>query len=247
MGLKDLFSSAGRSKNRLDKSMRGAINPYGQSADRYYAMQQLLDIGTLPALIGLMRRFTINASKSIEDEEEKSWVYNRLVGLDKALVLAAAKEFCLNADNIAWVLRIVEDLADEQQEWDLLDALLAKHPPAYERDPSKKMQMLGHIADIDSPRVEEILARYLDDPDESVRFHVVEALLNNADSNDPDLRVLEPLVARLGHKDEDSLRLRSRILTGLARLKWDLSAHQDRITPYLGSEHTFEGGRIKDR
>ncbi len=247
MGLKDLFSSAGRSKNRLDKSMRGAINPYGQSADRYYAMQQLLDIGTLPSLIGLMRRFTINASKSIEDEEEKSWVYNRLIGLDKALVLAAAKEFCLNADNIAWVLRIVEELADEQQEWDILDALLAKHPPAYERDPSKKMQLLGHLADIDSPRVEEILARYLDDPDESVRFHVVEALLNNADSNDPDLRVLDPLVNRLGHKDEDSLRLRSRILTGLARLKWDLSAHQDRILPYLGSEHTFEGGRIKDR
>jgi HEAT repeat protein len=248
VGLKDLFSSAGRSKNRLDKSMRGAINPYGQSADRYYAMQTLLDIGTLPALIGLMRRFTINASKSIEDEEEKSWVYNRLIGLDKALVLAAAKEFCINAENIAWVLRIVEELADKAQEWDILDALIAKHPPAYERDPSKKMQLLGHLADIDDPRVEEILARYLDDPDESVRFHVVEALLNNAEGEaQPDPRVLEPLVARLGHKDEDSLRLRSRILTGLGRLKWDLSAHKDRILPYLGSEHTFEGGRIKDR
>lgn len=247
MGLKDLFSSAGRSKNRLDKSMRGAINPYGQSADRYYAMQTLLDIGTLPALIGLMKRFTINASKSIEDEEEKSWVYNRLVGLDKALVLAAAKEFCLGADNIAWVLRIVEELADEQQEWDILDALLAQHPPGYERDPAKKMQLLGHLADIDDPRVEPILARYLDDPDESVRFHVVEALLGNAEPGQPDPRVLEPLVARLGHKDEDSLRLRARILTGLARLKWDVSAYQARITPYLGSEHTFDGGRIKER
>jgi hypothetical protein len=247
VGLKDLFSSAGRSKNKLDKSMRGVVNPYGQSADRYYAMQSLLDIGTLPALVGLMRRFTINASKSIEDEEEKNWVYNRLIGLDKALVLAAAKEFCLGADNIAWVLRIVEELADEQQEWDILGALLAQHPPAYERDPSKKMQLLGHIADIDSPQVEEILARYLDDPDESVRFHVVEAMFNNAEPGQPDPRVIDPLLARLGHKDEDSLRLRSRILTGLARLKWDLGAHQARITPYLGSEHTFDGGRIKER
>jgi len=247
VGLKDLFSSAGRSKNRLDKSMRGAVNPYGQSADRYYAMQTLLDIGTLPALIGLMKRFTINASKSIEDEEEKSWVYNRLIGLDKALVLAAAKEFCLGADNIAWVLRIVEELADQQQEWDILDALLAQHPPGYERDPAKKMQLLGHLADIDDPRVEQILARYLDDPDESVRFHVVEALLGNAEPGQPDPRVLEPLVARLGHKDEDSLRLRARILTGLARLKWDVSAYKDRITPHLGSEHTLEGGRIKER
>lgn len=247
MGLKDLFSSAGRSKNKLDKSMRAVVNPYGQSADRYHAMQQLLEIGTIPALIGLMRRFTINASKSIEDEEEKNWAYNRLIGLDKALVLPAAKEFSLNAENIAWVLRIIEDLADEKEEWDILDALLEKHPPAYERDPSKKMQLLGHLADIDHPRVVGILARYLDDPDESVRFHTVEKLIEIAEPEAVDEQLLDALLTRLGHKDEDSLRLRTRILTGLARLKWDLTAHKARITPHLGSEHTFDGTRIKER
>lgn len=247
MGIKDLFSSAGRSKNRLDKNMRGVVNPYGQSADRYHAMQELLEIGTVPAIAGLMRRFTINASKSIEDEEEKSWVYNRLTGLDKDIVLPAAKEFCLAHDNIAWVLRIVEELANEQQEWDILDALLAKHPPGYERDPAKKMQLLTHLADIDNPRVQQILASYLDDPDESVRFQVVESLLGNVEGEAVDPGVLEALVARLTHKDEDSLRLRTRILTGLARLKWDISAHRDRIAPALGTEHVFEGNRIKER
>ncbi len=44
MGLKDLFSSSGRSKNRLDRHMRAVVNQYGQSAERYHAMQELLDI-----------------------------------------------------------------------------------------------------------------------------------------------------------------------------------------------------------
>lgn len=247
MALKDLFSSAGRSKNKLEKHMRAVVNPYGQSADRYHAMQQLLEIGTVPAIVGLLRRFTINASKSIEDEEEKGWVYRQISALPKDIVLPAAKEFSLQSENIAWVMRIVEEMADEQQEWDILDALLEKHPPAYERDPSKKQQLLTHLADIDHPRVPGLLARYLGDPDESIRFHAAELLLGIADPKSPDAEILAALVARLGHKDEDSLRLRTRILTGLARLGWDVSAHKDTIVKHLGSEHSFDGTRVKER
>ena len=247
MGLKDLFSSSGRSKNRLDRHMRAVVNQYGQSAERYHAMQELLEIGTLPAIVGLMRRFTINSSKSIEDEEEKNWLSKRLTDLDKALMLSAAREFCLNNDNIAWVLRIVEDRANEREEWELFDALLEKHPPVYERDPSKKLQLLTHIAEIDNPRVGSILIKYLPDPDETVRFQVVDSLLDIADEQKPDPVLQDVLTARLADPAEDSLRLRTKILTGLARLKWDLSGFRDRIQPNLGNEHTFDGTRIKER
>jgi HEAT repeat protein len=247
VGLKDLFSSSGRSKNRLDRHMRAVVNQYGQSAERYHAMQELLEIGTLPAIVGLMRRFTMNSSKSIEDEEEKNWLSKRLTDLDKALMLSAAREFCLNNDNIAWVLRIVEDRANEREEWELFDALLEKHPPVYERDPSKKLQLLTHIAEIDNPRVGSILIKYLADPDETVRFQVVDSLLDIADEQKPDPVLQDVLTARLADPAEDSLRLRTKILTGLARLKWDLSAFRARIQPNLGNEHTFDGTRIKER
>ena len=243
MGLRDFFNSGARSKNKLDKLMRAVTNQYGQSADRYHAMQQLLDIGTVPAIIGLMKRFTMNASKSIEDEEEKGWVFRQVTGLTKDIALPAAKEFALNSENIAWVLRIVEEMADERQEWDILDALIEKHPPTYERDPATKQQMLTHLAEIDNPKVPEILVRYLDDPDESVRFQTAEALLDIADEE----RSKAPLVRRLADKSEDSLRLRTKILTGLARLKWDVSAYKDQIASNLGSEHSFDGKFIKER
>lgn len=242
MGLKDFFSSAGRTKGKLDKYIKAVQNQYGQSADRYYAMEQLLEIGSIPAIVGLMRRFTMNASKSIEDEEEKGWLYRRLLGLPKDIVLPAAKEFCLDSENIAWVLRVVEELASKQQEWDILDALLAKHPPEYTRDPAAKTQMLTHLQEIDDPRVAGILAGYLKDPDEGVRFFAVEALLDIGEQES-----LAPLIERLGDPSEDSLRLRSRILTGLARLGWDVSAYKEVVARHIGTDHTFDGVHVKER
>ncbi|MCB9701789.1 MAG: HEAT repeat domain-containing protein [Myxococcales bacterium] len=241
MGLRDLFSSSARSKSRLDKLIRKVENKYAQSPDRYAAMEDLLNMATVPSLIGVMRRFTIAASKSIEDEEEKGWLYRRLSGMPPELVLPAAKEFCLNHDNIAWVLRIVEEMADPATEWDIIDAVLAKHPPVYERDPSKKLQLLTHIQEIDDPQVPTIIVRYLDDPDEGVRFRAVEALLDIADEG----ASKEALVARLAHADEDSLRIRNRILSGFASLGWELAGHGDAIKPHLGYDFEFDGTRVR--
>ncbi|MEZ4379729.1 MAG: HEAT repeat domain-containing protein [Nannocystaceae bacterium] len=240
MGLRDLFSSAGRSKSKLDKLIRKVENKYAQSPDRYAAMETLLEMGTIPALIGVMRRFTVAASKSIEDEEEKGWLYRRLSGLPAEFVLPAAKEFCVNHDNIAWVLRIVEDLADDAQEWEIIDAILERHPPVYERDPSKKLQLLTHVQEIDDPQVPGIIARYLEDPDEGVRYRAVEALIDIGDEG-----VKDALARRLGNPDEDSLRLRNRILAGFAALGWDLSAHADAIKPNLGMDFAFDGTHVR--
>lgn len=251
MGISKYFSSAGRSQARLERLIRKIENRYAQSGDRYDAMQRLLKINTIPAIVGLLRRFTIASSKSIEDEEEKGWIYRRLTGLEPAMVLSAVKQHCLSSELIesdgperqagwGWALRIVEDLADEDQEWDILNALLEKHPPGYERNPAKKLQLLTHISEIDNPRVPEILASYLEDQDENLRFYCVEALIDIADE-----RSVEPLVKRLGNPDEDSLRLRTAILNGLARNQWDVSAHAGLIRKNIGSEgHTFNGTHV---
>ena len=241
MGLKDLFSSGSRAKSRVDKLIKTATNPYVQSVERYGAMEQLLKDGSDEALVGVLKRFTVVSSKGIEDEEEKGWAYRKLADLGPK-VLPAAKSFCLSSESIAWALRIVEDVADEAQEWDLLDALLEKHPPTYERYSSAKLQMLTHLAEIEDPSVPEILARYLDDPDEGVRFFAVEQLIDIADE-----RSLVPLVDRLCHPEEDSLRLRTRILDGLATLGWDVSEHTNRIAEHVGSEHALSGGKVVRR
>jgi len=240
VGFRDLFSSAGRSKSKLDKLIRKVEGKYIQSADRYYAMQQLIDMGTVPALIGVMRRFTIAASKSIEDEEEKGWLYRKLSGLPPEFILPAAKQFCLDHYNIAWVLRIVEDLATDEQEWEIIDAILENHPPVYERDPTKKLQLLTHLQEIDDPQVAPLIARYLADPDEGVRFRAVEGLIELADPV-----TLDAMIAAVVNPDEDSLRIRNRLLSGFASLGWDLSAHKDAIKANLGLDFEFDGTHVR--
>jgi HEAT repeat protein len=241
VGLKDFFTSSGRAKGRLARQIKTITNPYTQSADRYNAMEQLLEDASDEAYVGLLRRFTMTSTKSIEDEEEKGWVYRRLSAIGKP-ILPALRTFCLEHENIAWALRIVEDVANEEEEWGLLEALLERHPPGYERDPAKKIQLLTHLADIEDGRISGILARYLDDPDETVRFFAVEALVDIGDAAS-----VEPLVDRLCNAAEDSVRLRTRILDGLASHGWDISAHRARLAPQLGHEHGFDQNKVVRR
>ncbi|MFO0634168.1 MAG: HEAT repeat domain-containing protein [Nannocystaceae bacterium] len=241
MGLKDLFGGGGRGKTRVDKFVKVITNPYTQSADRYHAMQQLLDDGSVEAWVGLMKRFTIVSTKSIEDEEEKGWAYRELAAKgDK--VLPALRQFCTEAENVAWALRILEDVANGPQEWEVLDAMLERHPPEYARDPKTKLQLLTHVAEIDDARVVPILVRYLADPEETVRFFCVEQLV---DIGDEDSKA--PLVERLVHEREDSVRLRTRILDGLATLGWDVAPWQSAVVPHLGNEHALKAGKIVRR
>jgi hypothetical protein len=241
VGLKDFFSSSGRAKGRLARQIKSVTNPYAQSADRYASMEQLLEDGSDEAYVGLLRRFTVTSTKSIEDEEEKGFAYRRLSMIGKP-ILGAVKQFCLEYENIAWALRIVEDVANEEEEWDILNALVQQHPPGYERDPAKKIQMLTHLADIDDDKIAGILAGYLDDPDETVRFFVVEALIDIGDE-----ATKEPLIDRLVHDDEDSVRLRSRILDGLCDLEWELATFKEKLAPLVGQDHVFKGDKLTKR
>ncbi len=242
MGFKDFFSSTGRQKSRLDKLIKTAINPYTQTAERYASMEQLLADGSEEALIGIFRRFTMVSTKSIEDEEEKGWAYRQLRDLGTK-VLPVAKTFCLEYDNVAWALRVIEDVADETQEWEILDALLAKHPPGYERDPNKKLQILTHLADIDDPKVAEFLAGYVEDPDEGIRFFATEQLLDIAD----EANAKAALIQRLCNAEEDSMRLRTKILDGMADLGWNVGEQADQIRPFMGQDHRLDNGTIIKR
>jgi hypothetical protein len=240
VGLKELFGG-GSVKSKIDKHVKVITNPYTQSVDRYAAMEKLLADGSDEALVGLMKRFTVVATKSIEDEEEKGWVYRQLSGLG-AKVLPALKQFCLESENVAWALRILEDVASEAQEWEVLDAMLERHPPEYARDPKTKLQILTHVAEIDDPHVVDTLMKYLEDPDEGVRFFAVEQLVDIAEE-----RAKAPLVARLGDPKEDSIRLRTRVLEGLATLGWDVTEHLAVVTANLGNEHAVSKGKVVRR
>ena len=99
-----------------------------------------------------------------------------------AAVLPALKKYMSSADSISWPLRLLDKVVDaEGRPIDVIAEVLERHEPGYERDPTKKIQLLTHLAGLKHARVPPLVAPYLDDMDEGVRYAAVEALLKQGD------------------------------------------------------------------
>jgi len=229
MGLFDLLLSKDKRDERTRvRNVQRALNKYSQSPDRMKALEALAEDGSEDALYGLLRRFGMMYDKTIEDEQEKEWVFDMLVEKGAA-VLPALKKYMLAADSISWPLRLLDKVVDGKEgRIDVIAAVLERHEPGYERDPTKKIQLLTHLAGLKHASVPALVAPYLTDMDEGVRYAGVEALLKQGD----EATARGPLLDLFAK--EESLRLRLRIADGFAELGWpvaDRRADVEKVLP----------------
>jgi hypothetical protein len=237
MGVLDFFSKGERGERARQKNAARAINKFSQSPDRMKALQALRDDGSDDALFALMRRFGMRYDKTIEDEQEKEWVFDVLVEKG-AQVLPALKRSLESADSISWPLRLLEKVvATKDEQIEVVATALERHEPGYERDPTKKIQLISHIGAFKHPRVTQLTAPYLADMDEGVRYAAVEALLRQAD--EPTCRQL--LLAHFVSPNEESLRLRIRIADGFAELGWPVGDRRAEVEKFLPDAFQIEG------
>jgi len=235
MGFLDRFSKDGRDARSREKNAARAINKYMQSPDRLKALQALRDDGSDEALFALMKRFGMMYDKSIEDEQEKEWVFEWLVEKGAA-VLPALKKYMLAADSISWPLRLLDKVVDGKEgRVDVIAGVMERHEPGYERDPTKKIQLLTHLAGLKHARVPPLVAPYLADMDEGVRYAAGEALLKQADEATARLPLLD-LLAK-----EESLRIRIRIADGFADLGWGVADRREQIEKLLPDSYQLDG------
>jgi len=232
MGLLDLFS---KEKSR-ERNVGRVINKYAQSPDRLKAMQTLLADGSPEALYGVMRRFGMMYDKTIEDEQEKDYLFESLVEKG-GVVLAPLKKYLLAADSISWPLRVLDKVvATKDEVIDVLAEVMKRHEPGYERDPTKKMQLLTHLGGIKNPRVPGLVAPYLADMDGEVRYTAAEALIKQGD----EAAACEPLLAVFVSDQEESKRLRIRIAEGFAELGWSIGDKRAEVEKHLPEAFTIE-------
>ena len=228
MGLFDLLSKDKRDERARSRNIQQAVNKYAQSADRMKALDALADDGSEEALYGLLKRFGMMYDKSIEDEQEKEWVFDTLVTKARSAI-PPVKKYLFSAESISWPLRVLDKIAlDVNEEIAILQEVLERHEPGYERDPTKKIQLLTHLAGLKHARVPALCAPYLTDMDEGVRYAGVEALLKQGDEAAARVPLLDLFVK------EESLRLRLRIADGFAELGWpvaDRRADVEKVLP----------------
>jgi len=232
MGLLDLFS---KEKSR-ERNVSRVVNKYTQSPDRLKAMQTLLADGSPEALYGVMRRFGMMYDKTIEDEQEKDYLFESLVEKG-GVALEPLKKYLLTADSISWPLRVLDKIvATKDEVIDVLAEVMKRHEPGYERDPTKKMQLLTHLGGIKNPRVPGLVAPYLADMDGEVRYTAAEALIKQGD----EAAACQPLLAVFVSDQEESKRLRIRIAEGFAELGWSIGDKRAEVEKHLPEAFTIE-------
>jgi hypothetical protein len=243
MGVFDLFSKDGRQQRARDKNISRAVQKYSQSPDRMKALQALRDDGSPEALYGMLRRFGMMYDKTIEDEQEKDWVFEVLVEKGAAII-PPIKKYLFAADSVSWPLRLLDRVAGKEEELAVIKAVLERHEPGYERDPTKKIQLLNHLAAIKDERVPPMIVPYLADMDEGVRYSAVEALVRH--KNEEAAR--EPLLLHFISDSEDSLRIRLQIAEGFADLAWLVKGHRGEVEKKLPEQFQIDReGHIKKK
>jgi len=243
MGVFDLFSKDGRAQRARESNMKRAVNKYAQSPDRMKALQSLRDDGSPDALYGLLRRFGMMYDKTIEDEQEKDWVFEVLLEKGPAII-EPIKKYLLSADSISWPLRLLDKVANKEQALEVLKAGLDRHEPGYERDPTKKIQLLNHLGGFKDGRVPALIVPYLADMDEGVRYAAVEALVRQAD----EAVAREPLLKQFVSDQEDSLRIRLQIADGFVAQEWTVTGYREAVEKRLPDQyHLDKDGHVKKR
>ena len=191
-----------------------------------------------------MRRFGMVYDKSIEDEQEKEWVFDALVEKG-ASVLPQIERYLRSAESISWPLRLLDKVASKEHELDVLQEILERHEPGYERDPTKKIQLSNHLADVsEAARAAALVApiwptwtRACVTPPPRPSF---------AWGTRRPAR--EPLIAQFLSDTEESLRVRLQIADGFVERGWVVKAHRPAFDKKLPDQFTIDReGRVKKK
>lgn len=245
MGLKDLFSAAGRAERSRQKNIARVRDKHAQSVDRFEALEALEEDGTPAAIVGMLGRFSMRYDKTIEDEQEKQWVYDRLKRRG-ATILPSLRTYLLATDTLSFALRLLGEIGEIETIRPLIDELLQKHDNTYTRDPEPKTQLLHFLGDLKDEKLARALVAYLDDVDEGVRYTAVESLLKQGLA----AVAFEPLLKHLQNPSEESRRLKRRILEGIGEQGWEIPKPEidtvQKLVADLWSEARIDNhGRIK--
>ncbi len=231
MDLKSLFTKEGRQERALQKNCAKAADKKIKPDDRRPALWTLIEDGGDAAVEALLRRFTfIYDTNIVMDEDEKDMVYRGLVNMGDR-ILPRVREHLKASPTLSWGLRIITEICEPETVWGVLAELMQDYDPEYERDPTRKIQLMTFLGDFKDGRAVEALLPFLGDHDETVRYVTVEALFKQGDE-----RAREPMLELLTSEAEESLRIKNRIAEGFIDLGWRVKGFKGSVEQLLAAD-----------
>lgn len=244
MGLKGLFSKEGRKERALQKNCSKAANKKIKPDDRRPALYALMEDGGEEAVTALLKRFNfIYDTNIVMDEQEKKEVYQGLLEMGER-ILPQIRQHLHTSPTLSWGLRMVNEICDHETSWSVLAEVLQDYEPEYERDPTRKLQLMTFLGEFKDTRAMEALLPYLEDDDEGVRYTTVESLFKQRDEV-----AREPLLKLMTNEEEESLRIKHRIAEGFLETGWNVKGFRGTVEKLLATSlpefHLDGKGRVK--
>ncbi|HEY7817686.1 MAG TPA: HEAT repeat domain-containing protein [Vicinamibacteria bacterium] len=226
MNLKDLLTSEGRLRIRIERKTKTLRERYAQHEARMEAADKLQEIGTPEAIYGLARRFSATSENLGIDQEEKKHVQNVLVGFGEKAV-EPLKRYIRHHDQVTWAIDALKQLIPSKELVSFLLDILKGGDPIYIRG-EKANQILKGLETVGEPDVVPGVVPCLRSPDDTVRYAAVECLEAYRDE-----RAREPFLEALVNPDEDSARVKTRIGEALERMDWDVKGYRKKVEAVL--------------
>ncbi|MEM1417364.1 MAG: HEAT repeat domain-containing protein [Myxococcota bacterium] len=242
MGLFDLSKGG---DGGLKKHAGRAANKRAQAQDRWQSLQALGAMKSPEAVEALLERFTYRVDPSITDQEEKELAMAGVVGAGDAAELPL-RRFLAKSESVAWPVKMLEAIAGADTVVETLVGLLADMDTEYERDPQKKIDTLGQLEDRRDGRIVPAVLPFFEDMNEAARFHAVAAaLVQDEPTGDEAEPFRAALLAQLA--EEDSTRVRSKILDGLIARGWGLGEGAAELREKLPDGYVLDGEQVRKR
>jgi hypothetical protein len=248
MGLFDLFKGGkGGDKDERSKSSPAAkwantaADKRAQNYDRQEAIQALAALGSADAAAALLKRFTFTIDPSITDQEEKDAAFAGVLKAGKDAI-EPVRAFAGKAESLAWPMKVLKEILAEDEYVEELVLWLSRWDTEYAKFIDPKLQLLVELEDYRHEKIREAVAPFLEDVNETARFHAAASTLAQQDE-----AALPALLKVL--EDEESVRVKNKIADGLVARGWAIPEEQrDAVRKTLPAGYSIDGsGHLKKR
>lgn len=260
-------SGKGSTPPPADKKVAGhakvVADKRAQTYDRMESLQALADVRSAEGATALLKRFSFSIDPSITDQEEKDVAFEGIVAAgrpgelpkdekerEKALaeaeerrdkVVDATRMYAEKAEQLTWPLKVLRALLDDDGYRDELIGLLGRFDTEYSRNVEPKIQLLVALEEVPGEESREVVESFLEDVNETVRFHAAEATFAHGDPSSA-AALCKMIIA------EESVRVKNKVAEHFVRRAWAVPADQrDAVAKALRDTEGYRldaGGKV---
>ena len=206
-----------KNANEIVRWAERATDRRAQNYDRQEALAALADMDP-PAVAALLKRFTFTIDPFILDQEEKEIAFKGVLNAGREAI-EPVRTFAQKAESLAWPIKILKAILSEEELIEELTQWLSQWDTEYAKFVDPKVQLLATLEEYQSARIQEIVTPFLEDVNESARFHAVNTLLAQGDEKTAPC-LLKALCS------EESFRVKNKIAEGFGLYQWQIPEEQ---------------------